>query len=148
MPSVPPAGTSPASAYELTAYAPQVPPPAILADKIDPLTGEFASLTLSDNLADAFLIDAVRIERGSGAAARDLGNRFREITHVDGSGPQVVESMARQALEPAREAGVVQLVRVTVTPNAEDPAELDTLIEYRDLLAPADADTRSFTLQR
>lgn len=148
MPSVPAAGTSPASAYELQDYAPQLPPPAILADLIDPVTGDFASLTRSANLADAFLIEAVRIERGSGAAVRDLGNRFREITHVDGSGPEVVESMARQALEPAREAGVVQLVRVTVTPNADDPSELDTVIEYRDLLAPRDAENRSFTLKK
>ncbi len=148
MPSVPPAGTSPASAYELQEYVPQLPPPAILADMIDPLTGEYASLTASANLADAFVIEAVRIERGSGAAVRDLGHRFREITHVDGSGPQVVDSMARQALEPARQAGVVQLVRVSVSPNAEDPAELDTLLEYRDLLAPRDEETRSFVLKK
>jgi hypothetical protein len=146
MPSVPPAGSSPASAYVIQDYAPQLPPPAILADLIDPLTGEYASLLMSANLADAMVIEAVRIQRGSGAAARDLGNRFGEITHVDGSGPEVVESMARQALEPAREAGVVQLVRVTVTPNAEDPSELDTVIHYRDLLAPRDEEARSFTL--
>lgn len=147
MPSVPPAGTSPASAYEIPTYA-VLPPPAILADLIDPLTGDYASLTRSANLADAFIIEAVRLERGSGAAARDLGHRFREITHVDGNGPEVVESMARQALEPAREAGVAQLVRVTVAPSAEDPSELDTLLEYRDLLAPRDAETRSLVLQR
>jgi hypothetical protein len=148
MPSVPSAGTSPASAYELQDYTPQLPPPAILADLIDPLTGEYASLLTSANLADAMVIEAVRIERGSGAAVRDLGNRFAEITHVDGSGPEVVESMARQALDPAREAGVVELVRVTVTPNADDPSELDTVLEYRDLLAARDAENRSFTLKK
>jgi hypothetical protein len=148
MPSVPSAGTSPASAYELQDYEPQLPPPAILADLIDPLTGEYDSVLRSANLADAMVIEAVRIERGSGAAVRDLGNRFAEITHVDGSGPEVVESMARQALEPAREAGVVELVRVKVTPNAEDPSELDTVLEYRDLLAARDAENRSFTLKK
>lgn len=146
--SVPPAGISPASAFVITDYPVQLPPAAILADAIDPATGDFASLVEGRGLADAMLIEALRIERGTGAAVRDVGHRFREITHVDGTGLQVIESMAREAAAPAERAGVARVIRVSVEVNAGDPAQLDTFLEYRDLLAPPDAPTRRLVFRR
>jgi hypothetical protein len=148
MPSVPPAGTSPASAFELVHHPRPLPPPAILADAIDAKTGEYETLMSGRGLADAFVIEAIRIQRGTGAAVRDEGNRYRELTHVDGDGPEVVDSMTRQALEAAEEAGVVRLVQVTVEPDASDPSQLNNLLEYRDLLAPPDEPTRRLVFSR
>jgi hypothetical protein len=141
MPSVPPAGTSPASAYTILSYAPPDPPPAILADKVDPATGEVDLLESAD-LADAFAIEALRIQRGTGAAARDLGNRYREISHVDDEGIEQIDSMTREAFQAAEEAGVARVVRISREADEGDPTELNTFIEYRSLLDPPNAPTR------
>jgi hypothetical protein len=148
MPSIPPAGITPASAFVVASYPPQEPPTAILADRINPLTGEFESLLEGRGLADAMLIQALRVQRGTGAAVRDVGNRFREITHIDGRGLEVITSMVREAAGHAERAGVVRVVRVTVEPDASDPSELNAAVEYKDLLAPADAPTRRLVFSR
>jgi hypothetical protein len=140
--SVPPAGTTPASAFEVIGHAVQEPPPAILADKIDPLSGEYESLLEGRGLADAFAIEALRIQRATGAAAREVGNRFRELTHVDDDSAEKLESMTREAFAPGEEAGVLQLETVSAEPDESDPSQLNALIEYRDLLAPADTAKR------
>ena len=83
MPALPPAGTGPAAAFGVTGVLTQVEPPVILADAIDPLTGEYLSLTRGVSIADGMAVEALRVQRRTGGAARDLGNRFRELTHVD-----------------------------------------------------------------
>lgn len=148
MPSLPPASTSAASAYELLEITEQKAPPVILADAIDPTTGDFSSLIESASLADAFAIEAIRVQRGSGASVRDTGNRYREITHVESNAAEVVGSMTREAFADAERAGVAELVDVSIEPDAADPSELNTVIEYRDLLAPRDAPTRRLIFSR
>lgn len=148
MPSVPPAGTSPASAYTILSFAPPQPPPAILADKIDAVTGEFLSLLEGHTIADGFATEALRIQRATGAAARDLGNRFRELTHVDDKSLEQVESMARDAFKPAEEAGVARLIRVTREPDETDPSQINTAVEFRDLLAPPASQLRRLVFPR
>jgi hypothetical protein len=148
MPSLPPASTSPASAFELVDIAEQRAAPVILADLIDPVTGDYASLTKSANLADAFALEALRVQRGSGAAVRDVGHRFREITHVETTATDVVAGMTQEAFADAARAGVAELVDVTVEVDASDGAQLNTVVEYRDLLAPRDAPTRRLIFSR
>jgi hypothetical protein len=148
MPSVPPAGTSPASAFTVLEYPAQLPPAAILADAIDPATGELESVFRGRGLADAMMIEAMRIHRGSGAAVRDVGNRFHEVRYVDGTTGEVMASLAREAARPAEEAGVAKFLRVASEPDPDDPSQLNTFIEYRDLLAPADAPTRRLVFRR
>jgi hypothetical protein len=148
MPSIPPAGITPASAFVEATYPPQEPPAAILADRINPLTGEFESLLEGSSLADSMLIQALRVQRGSGAAVRDVGNRFREVSHIDGLGLEVITSMAREAAAHAERAGVVRVVRVTIEPDESDPSQLNTMVEYKDLLAPTDAPTRRLVFSR
>jgi len=142
MPSIPPAGISPAAAYGIIGYAVQEPPPAILADKIDPYTGDFETLLEGRGLADAFAIEAIRIQRGTGAAVRDVGNRYRQVSHVEDGNALVIESMTREAFEAAEQAGLVRVVSVRTEPDEADPGQLNTLIEYRDLLAPKAEPTR------
>ena len=148
MPSLPPASTSPASAFELVDIAEQRAPPLILADAIDPVSGDYSSLTRSANLADAFALEALRVQRGTGAAVRDTGHRFREITHVESNAAEVVLSMTQQAFEDAERAGVASLVDVTIEADEADGSQLNTVIEYRDLLAPRDGPTRRLIFSR
>lgn len=142
MPSIPPGGLSPASAFSAPALGVQAPPPAILADRINPQTGDFESLFVGRPLADAFAIEALRVQRGTGAAVRDLGHRFRELTHVEDDSPELIESMSSEAFADAANAGVARLVQVTVSVDPADPAQEQTVIEFRDLLAPADTAAR------
>lgn len=118
------------------------PPAAILADSIDPVTGEFTSLFVSRPLADAFAIEALRVQRGTGAAVRDLGSRLREITHVEPAAAEVIESMVQEAFTAAEQAGVARLIRVSTEVDPVDKSQVSTVIEYRDLLAPAESAAR------
>lgn len=145
---IPPGGLSPVSESDAVDFTPQEPPPAILADRINPLTGDFESLFRGRPLADAFAIEALRVQRGTGAAARELGNRYRELTHVEDEAVEIVESMTAEAFTDAEAAGVARLERVTVGVDEADPSQVSTVVEFRDLLAPADAAPRRLVFSR
>ena len=136
MPSIPPAGYSPASAYDLVGHAEAQRPVAILADMIDPFTGDYLSLEDSATIADGLVVTLLRTERGSGAAVLDFGHRFREVRHVDGNAPVLAESLTREALQPGVDAGVLEFKQLVASANASDGTQLDTDVEYLDLLAP------------
>ena len=148
MPGIPPAGTSPASAFEVIAYAPRGEPPLILADKIDPLTGDLASLLEGADLATAFAVEAMRIQRGTGSAVRDTGNRYHELTHVEAETPSLVEGMTLEAFEDAARAGIAELVSVEASVDDVDPSQTHTVVEFRDLLAPPSAPTSRMIFTR
>lgn len=145
---IPPGGLSPVSETDAVDFSAQKPPPAILADRINPVTGDFESLFVGRPLADAFAIEALRVQRGTGAAARELGNRFRELTHVEDESAEIVESMTAEAFADAEAAGVARLERVIVAVDEADPSQLSTTVEFRDLLAPTDAAPRRLVFSR
>lgn len=142
--SSPPAGISPASAFSITLEGLPLAPPVIVADAIG-TGGEFVSLTESATIADGMVIEALSVHRGTGAAVRELGQRFRFLEHVTDDAAAIIESMTRQALAPAIEAGVVELVSAVVEVDAADPAQLNLAVEFRDRLAPPAAPVRRLT---
>lgn len=148
MPSLPPAGTSPASAYDLAAFVEQKSPPAILADAIDPVTGEYLSLTRGARLADAFAIEALRVQRGTGASTLELGQRFGELRNIESNATEVIESMVAEAFEDGERAGVVSLERVAVEVDEVDSSQVNTVIEFRDLLARRNDPVRRLIFSR
>ena len=121
----------------------------ILADSIDPKTGELLSIEDSASIADGMVVTLLRTRRDSGAAVQGVGQRFRELRHVTADAPILAESMAREALAPAIAAGIIELRGVVASANASDGTQIDASIAYRDLLAPADAEplTQEFTQQ-
>lgn len=133
--SVPAAGITPAASFELAGFEPQKPAPAILADLIDPETGDFASLTRSATIADGMVQFLITTQRGSGAAVRSFGQRFREVTHNDERANETLESLVVEAMKPAVDAGIVRFNRITSVPDSEDPAQVNNVVEYIDLLA-------------
>ena len=145
MPSIPQGGLTPLSAYTLTEQNERTAPPAILADDIDPDTGDFRSITSSARIADGMVVHALRTQRGTGAAVRELGQRWREITHVDDQSPELVESLTREALQLARDAGVVRLVSAAAQVDEQDPSQVNHEIKFQDLLAPPNDDVRRLT---
>lgn len=143
--SIPPAGVTPASAFTATAHAASEPPVAILADLIDPATGDYRSIVDSATIADGLVVHLLRTQRGSGAAVLEFGQRFRELRNVTEESPELVESMAREALEPARVAGVVKFKQIEAEVDANDRTQVNTGIQYTDLLAPPRDASRTFT---
>ena len=137
MPYLPPGGVSPASAFDVEGVAEQPKPPAILAPWINPTTGEIESLVRSRPVADSMAIEAIRIERGSGASVRDLGHRYREIRNVEDGIAELVESTSREAFAAGEASGAVRLERVTATVDDGDSAQVNVVLEYRDRLAPS-----------
>ncbi len=136
MPSIPPASFSPASAFELVGHAAQQDPVPILADLIDPSTGDFESIEESATIADGLVVQLMRVQRGSGAAVLTFGQRFREVRNVQADTPELIDSLAREALQPARDAGIVDFQSLSTSVNPNDPTQTDTVVEYLDLLAP------------
>lgn len=146
MPALPPAGTGPASAFGVTGTISQPVPPTILADAIDPRTGEYLSLTASANLADSFAVEALRVQRRTGAAVRELGNRFRELTHVDDESASRLDSLTREAFADGERAGVLEFLRIETGVDPSDGSTLCAFAVYRDLLAPSSAEPRRLPL--
>ena len=136
MPAFPPAGYSPASAYDLVGLAESQDPVPILADMIDPDTGDFASIEDSATIADGLVVTLLRTTRGSGASVLEFGQRFREVRHMTADAPVLAESLAREALQPAIDAGVLEFRQLEATPNDRDATQLDTDLKYLDLLSP------------
>lgn len=148
MPSIPPAGYSPASAFELVGHAVAQNPVPILADAIDPKTGEYTSIEDSATIADGLVVTLLRTQRGSGAAVLEFGQRFREVRHVDDESAVLAESLAREALQPALDAGVVDFRQLSGAANESDPTQVDVAIDYLDLLAPADERAQRLTFNQ
>ena len=141
--SIPSGGITPAASYELAGFEPPKAPPAILADLIDPETGDFASLEESAEIADGLVLYLLRVERGSGAAVRSFGQRFRAITHIEGSTPAELEQEIRRALKPGTDSGTLRFERVSATVDESDPTQMNLDVAYVDLLAPSrDAERR------
>jgi hypothetical protein len=145
MSSIPPAGVTPASAFSLTQQAASEPPNAILADAIDPATGDYLSIVDGASIADGLVVHLLRTQRGSGAAVLGFGQRFRELTHVTSESPERVESMAVEALRPASDAGIVRFQEIEGEVDAGDGTQLNTGIRYTDMLAPRRDADRTFT---
>lgn len=143
MPAIPPAGFSPASAFNIDRQFQSLPPVPILADLIDPKTGEYLSLEDSASIADGMVVTLMRTERDSGAAVLGFGQRFKSLRHVTNDSPTLAESLAREALKPATDAGAVGFGQLSASVNAGDGTQVDTEIEYLDLLAPTADQSRS-----
>jgi hypothetical protein len=144
--SIPGAGVTPAASFELAGLEPQRPPPAILADLIDPVSGEYASLTRGASIADGMVTHLLSVQRGTGAAVRDIGHRLREITNVENQAGDLVKSFVRQALKPATDSGTIQIRTISATVNPDDGTQVDLFIDYVDALTPQpDPTTRRLT---
>ena len=122
MPGIPPAGLSPASAFTETSFEDPLGPPVILADAIDPLTGEFLSLERGLDPVDAAMAFTFSVERSSGAAVVGVGHRMRTLTHVEPGLGVLVESLAAEAARHLTDAGVARLIKVETEPVGDDGA--------------------------
>ena len=80
---IPPAGVSPIGIVAPVEFSSPAKPPAILADDIDPTTGELRSILQGIHPIDSQVITRARTRRASGGSVQNVGNRFHEIEKVD-----------------------------------------------------------------
>ena len=74
------------------------PPSPLLAEQIDPETGDYISLFDGVDPIEAQVLNALRIRRGSGASVMDVGNRFHLIRKIDETIGKQIDSLTREAL--------------------------------------------------
>lgn len=147
MPSNPSAGVSAAASFELQGFAPQLPPTPILADAIDARSRDVVSLTRGATIADGMVSYLIGLKRGSGAAIRSFGQRFAEVSHVEEDSELTIASLAREALQPAVDSGVVRIENIELAVQAGDGTQIDGTITYRNLLATGDAQDETLSLK-
>ena len=91
-------------------YVDTTGPPGILADAIDPETGEYLSLTRGFDPTDAAVLTALRTIRATGSAVENVGHRFVDMELVGPDSPSFLEQEARRAgvLVVRLETGIYQ----------------------------------------
>jgi hypothetical protein len=105
-------------------------PIAMLADPIDPATGELLSIERGFDPTDAAVINAVRTVRGSGSAVEDVGHQFGSATHITPKLEISLREEARLALENLTSSK--QIVMQEVSVQTED-TEAGVLLVYENV---------------
>lgn len=130
---IPPAGISAASGFTPATFADPASPPALLADYIDPATGELLSLFTYVHPVDAMVVEAFRLERGTGAAIQNDGHAFSAIKKVTEATPRQLEDEARRILKPLVDRGDIKIGTLQ-TEVGIDATDLGAVfIEYTNL---------------
>lgn len=132
---MPPAGTSPAVFFLPVEFQTTGRPIAMLADPVDPATGELLSIERGFDPTDAAVITALRTIRGSGSAVENVGNRYRDATHVTPELTSFMREETRLALEHLTSTNQIRLDAVTVLTEG-DTANL--VVEYVNLARQQD----------
>lgn len=112
--------------------------PVIMADKIDPMTGEFESLLSGRDPVDAQVLYMMTIAAGSGAAVMNKGQRFADVTHIGDEIARVLDSVTRQTLENLSRRGdiFIQSVEVITADPGINPADFAEIqLKYLNLRA-------------
>lgn len=137
---IPPAGLSAASFFVpgVQVVDPTVPP-GILADDLDPLTGELLGLFDAPNVVDAAVRWAFSVRNGSGGAVLDQGHRFHEIKKKTAGVDRALVDESSRVLKPFIDAKLVELVAVSVDSAAVNVGfdGASQVLKYRNRLTDA-----------
>lgn len=109
---IPPAGVSPAGFFTGAEVVSPAQPPAILADDIDPATGEYRTILSGIHPVDAAVGEAFRLQKGTGAAVADDGHEFRKIRKIGSSTPRELRDEALRTLKALIDRGDVAAVDI------------------------------------
>ena len=120
---IPPAGTTAASVWAPGAFADPAAPPGILADDIDPKTGDVRSLlSVGVDPVDAAIAYQFGLTRGAGEVLLDQGQALRTIKKNDDAAPAAIRFEVLRVMAPfvARGDAVVERVEVRGGPASGD----------------------------
>jgi hypothetical protein len=113
------AGVSAASFGAPTEFVSPAKPPAILADNIDPATGEFVSILSGIHPVDSHVITALRTERGSGVSVMATGQRFRDVRKVDDAFARRIQDECEIALAHLIERRDIMVPKIAVVEDGD-----------------------------
>lgn len=120
-------------------YADPTAPPGILADAVDPVTGEYLSISRGWDPIDEQLIAALTLERGTGAAAEDDGQDFFRIEKMTEAAAQLIDAEGRRALKRLLDNGDIAIRSILVVADpSDDFAEID--VRYQNVRARGQRD--------
>lgn len=122
MPPFPLAGVTPAVFFTPVNFYPTAMPIAMLADPIDPKTGEFLSIERGFDPTDAAVITALRTVRGSGSAVEDVGHRLGDAKLITPQLDAFFREEIRIALDHLVVAKQIRIEKVEVI-TLDDAAE-------------------------
>jgi hypothetical protein len=92
----------------------------MLADNINPRTGDFKSLFIGMDPIESQVLDALRIQRNSGPSVIGFGNELHKLDKiVSGDEPQIT-AMVRSALEHLIRNRDINLLGVDVVQDPEN----------------------------
>lgn len=129
-----PVVTAPAGLFVSQKFADPRKPPGILADAIDPKTGEYLSISKGMDPIDSQVIVALTVVRASGSAVTDDGQTFSEIRKIDGSTGTLIGSRAKLALKRLTENRDIGIQQLASQANPDDESAALAL-QYKNLRA-------------
>jgi hypothetical protein len=118
-PIVAAAGVSAASFGAPTEFVSPAKPPAILADNIDPSTGEYLSILSGIHPVDSHVITALRTHRGTGVSVMATGQNFRSVTKIDDAFSRRIQDECELALAPLIDRGDIRLEKLSVIEDSD-----------------------------
>lgn len=135
---MPYAGSTPLGYYVETVEDESALPVPILADYIDPDTGDIIRLNEGRMPIDAAIIEGIRVDRGTGAAVLEVGQTLRKVRHTDETSLAEIPTRARDGVEELERQGLVRFESV-VGPdlNPKDESSASYTAYIRDLTVSA-----------
>jgi hypothetical protein len=127
-PFVFPAGVAAPVGYEVFDAELQ-PPPALLCDAADPLTGEITSLTKAPHPVDAAVAHLARARFGSGPGLGDQGHKLHTIRKLNDTYPAETENELRRTYKTLVDGGHIRLEQVRAEEATTDMGA--ALVRYR-----------------
>lgn len=105
-------------------------PPGIVADAIDPRTGEYLSISRGFDPTDGAVLTALSVVRGSGSAVTDTGQRFQDLQLVDSSAQTFIDQEARRALKRLKDSSQIAIEKVEPTTEGDWG---EVLVQYQNI---------------
>lgn len=135
---VPPAGITAASLWAPAVFVDPAFPAANAADRIDPTTGEYASVLGGRNAVDAALLTQLRTLRATGAAVLEQGQAFDKIKKNDAAAPASIKFEIDRIFRPFIAANLVKILSTTIEAGEDAEDVGAALIVYRNLQTRSD----------
>lgn len=113
-PEVPPAGTFPAGFLVPVHESYSVDEIGIAADAIDPVTGEYLSISQGFDPLDAWVLGQFAVVRGSGSAVMNDGRDFSDVTHIGERYREIFRQEILRAVQPMIDGQLIEVVRLKI----------------------------------
>lgn len=142
-PVIPPAGLHPAGFYLPQALETRRATSALLADWIDPTTGELVTLRRAPHPVDAAIAWQFTAVRRTGAAVMEQGQRFKDTRKAEVGAELRLRYEVEQLVAPFVSAGDIRVRKIEVHVGVEARDTAAIYFAYTNLHTGKDEDLRA-----